>query len=96
MTSHKEAIMSTTLDAWPVYNAKARFSELLDACIAKGPQTIMRRGSVTAVLVPVSEWERLNAAARPSLKALLLADAARCELELPPRGQGQRRPPVAQ
>jgi antitoxin Phd len=62
---------------WPVQDAKARFSEFLDACIAEGPQMVTKRGVEAAVLVPVQEWRRLQSAARPSLKQLLLADRAR-------------------
>jgi hypothetical protein len=29
---------------WPVQDAKARFSELLEASITKGPQIVTRRG----------------------------------------------------
>ena len=60
------------MNTWPVQDAKARFSELLDACITEGPQMVSRQGTETAVLVPLSEWKRLQSAARPSLKALLL------------------------
>ena len=62
---------------WPVQYAKARFSELLDACQREGPQIVSRRGVDTAVLVPIEEWRRVQAAARPSLKQLLLASEAR-------------------
>ena len=41
------------MHAWPVQDAKARFSELLDACVAEGPQVVTRRGAETAVLVPI-------------------------------------------
>jgi prevent-host-death family protein len=78
---------------WPVQDAKARFSKLLDTCLAEGPQTITRRGIAMAVLVPVDEWQQLNTTARPNLKSLLLSDEGRFELELPPRGQGRRRTP---
>lgn len=53
------------------------------------------RGAETAVLVDINEWKRLNAAARPSLKSLLLADFARTDFELPARGAAQRRPAIA-
>jgi antitoxin Phd len=76
---------------WPVQDAKARFSELLDACERDGPQVVSRRGHETAVLVPIEEWQRLRAAARPSLKALLLSDSPRAELPLPERGHARRR-----
>ena len=67
------------MNSWHVQDAKARFSELLDATIKKGPQVVTRRGIETAVLVPIEEWNRLQRAARPSLKALLLAPDARSE-----------------
>ena len=47
---------------WPVAEAKARFSELLDAAINEGPQIVSRRGVETAVLLPISEWDRLRKA----------------------------------
>jgi prevent-host-death family protein len=81
------------MHAWPVQDAKARFSELLDACVSKGPQLVTRRGTETAVLVPIDEWRRLQAAARPSLKQLLLSDEARTETLVPPRGRAHRRQP---
>jgi len=81
------------MHAWPVQDAKARFSELLDACVSKGPQLVTRRGTETAVLVPIDEWRRLQVAARPSLKQLLLSDEARTETLVPPRGRARRRQP---
>lgn len=79
------------MQTWAVQDAKSRFSEFLDACLANGPQIITRRGAETAVLVPVDVWRRLQAAARPSLKDLLLSDSGRGELVLPERGQARRR-----
>lgn len=81
------------MHSWPVQDAKARFSEFLDACLSEGPQMVTRRGAEAAVLIPVSEWRRLQAAARPSLKELLLSDQARTELLVPPRGKARRRTP---
>ena len=79
------------MDAWPVQDAKARFSEFLDACLAQGPQMVTRRGAEAAVLVPVQQWRRLQSAARPSLKQLLLSDSARADLLVPARGRAKRR-----
>jgi antitoxin Phd len=79
------------MDSWPVQDAKARFSEFLDACLAKGPQMVTRRGTEAAVLIPVDEWRRLQSAARPSLKELLLTDFARTDTLVPPRTPKQRR-----
>jgi antitoxin Phd len=82
------------MHAWPVQDAKARFSEFLDTCLAEGPQMVTRRGQDAAVLVPVGEWQRLQSAARPSLKQLLLASTAPTDLPLPARGKARRRPVV--
>lgn len=79
------------MNTWPVQDAKARFSELLEACVNEGPQLVTRREAETAVLINISEWQRLNNAARPSLKALLLSDIGRADFELPPRGAAKRR-----
>jgi antitoxin Phd len=78
------------MHSWPVQDAKARFSEFLEAAITEGPQLVTKRGAEAAVLVPVAEWRRLQAA-RPSLKQLLLTDVARAELQIPSRGQATRR-----
>lgn len=83
------------MGTWAVQDAKARFSELLDRCLAEGPQIVTRRGTEAAVLVPVDEWRRLRAAARPSLKELLLSDEARAAIPVPERRAAhRRRPPV--
>jgi len=74
--------------AWPVQEAKARFSEFLETCLREGPQLVTRRGQDAAVLVPVSQWERLTQAAKPTLKELLLTNFARAELELPRAAAG--------
>ena len=65
--------------SWQVQDAKARFSEFLDATLEQGPQVVTRRGVKAAVLVPIEEWDRLQSAARPGLKALLLAPEGRSE-----------------
>jgi antitoxin Phd len=73
--------------AWQVQEAKARFSEFLEASLKEGPQIVTRRGVEAAVLLPVEEWRRLQKAARPSLKDLLLADEARFDDLVPARGR---------
>lgn len=78
------------MTSWPVQDAKARFSELLDTCLRDGPQVVTRRGAEAAVLVPVRDWRRLQQVARPSLKELLLAETPRLNLPLPERGRRRR------
>jgi len=80
------------MKSWPVQDAKARFSELLDTCLREGPQLVTKRGAEAAVLVPIESWRRLQSTARPTLKALLLADTPRAVIQAPPRGRLKRRP----
>ncbi len=82
------------MSSWQVQDAKARFSELLEITLKKGPQVVTRRGVETAVLVPIAEWRRLRESARPGLKELLLADSPRFEDIVPTRGNLRRRKPV--
>ena len=77
--------------AWAVQDAKARFSEMLETCLREGPQVVTKRGAEAAVLAPMTEWLRLQSAAKPTLKELLLTDDARGELNIPARGGRRRR-----
>jgi antitoxin Phd len=76
--------------AWAVQDAKARFSEMLETCLREGPQVVTKRGADAAVLVPATHWRRLQHAAKPTLKELLLANEARGELSIPARGRRRR------
>lgn len=83
------------MKSWPVQDAKARFSEMLDSCLKDGPQIVTRRGVEAAVLVPADAWRRLQQAARPSLKELLLTNEARGEVPTVARAARRRRAPEA-
>ena len=83
------------MNTWPVQDAKARFSEFLEACIHNGPQLVTKRGAEAAVLVPVAQWKQMEANARASLKQLLLEPVRRGDLNLVPRGNAKGRKPVA-
>ncbi len=76
---------------WQVHEAKARFSEFLEASDREGPQIVTKRGVEKAVLLPIEEWRSLRKNARPSLKAMLLAPEARTESLVPPRTRYKRR-----
>ena len=76
---------------WKLQDAKARFSELLETSIQKGPQVVTRRGREAAVLVPIEEWHRLQRSTRLGLKALLLAPEPRFENFVSGRGSFRRR-----
>ena len=79
---------------WPVQDAKARFSELLDTTLAEGPQIVTKRGVETAVLIPIEQWRRLERISRPDLKELLLASEARTEKLTPSRRPHRQRTPL--
>ena len=78
---------------WPVQDAKARFSEFLQASLTRGPQLVTKHGEETAVLMAVEEWRRLNARARRGFKALLLESDERTDPPIPKRGRLHRRAP---
>lgn len=82
--------MVTVKSMWAVQDAKARFSEMLDTCLSRGPQVISRRGVPEAVIVPVPLWEEVSSR-HATLKDLLLQPTGRFDFELPKRGQGQHR-----
>ncbi len=79
------------MKAWPVQDAKAKFSEMLETCLREGPQMVTRRGREAAVLVPIDQWQRLAETSRPTLKELLLADEPRFDMKIPPRGKKRLR-----
>ena len=80
---------------WQVQEAKARFSEFLEASVADGPQIVTKRGVETAVLLPIEQWRKLEEMSKPDLKELLLAPEARTEELVPPRARRRRRTPAA-
>jgi prevent-host-death family protein len=82
------------MPAWPLQDAKARFSELVDTALKKGPQVVTRRGVETVVIVPVEEWRRLTSSARPDIIKLLVDDGPKFDIPLPDRKQWRWRPRV--
>ena len=82
------------MSSWQLQDAKARFSEFLDAALTKGPQVVTRRGVEAAVLVPIDEWRRIQQASRPNIKELLLGPGPRFDLSIPKRRKWKSRPPI--
>lgn len=80
------------MSTWPVQDAKARFSEVLDASVHEGPQIVTKRGAETAVIVSIDEWRALQASVRPSVKELLLQESGPRDLFIPERLRRPRRP----
>jgi prevent-host-death family protein len=80
------------MQTWPIQDAKARFSEFLDACMSNGPQMVSKRGVDAAVLVPLPVWQRMLATSKMSLKELLLSEKGRTDtFSVPVRGKAKRR-----
>jgi antitoxin Phd len=80
--------------SWQLQDAKARFSEFLNAALKKGLQVVTRRGVETAVLVPIEELRRMQQSSPPNIKELLLGPGSRFELPFPPRRTWKRRLPI--
>jgi antitoxin Phd len=68
---------------WQLQEAKARFSELIDDTLEKGPQVVTRRGIDTAVVVSIDEWHKLKDENRLTWKDVLLGEGPRFEIPLP-------------
>lgn len=79
---------------WQVQEAKARFSELIEATLSEGPQIVTRRGVETAVVIPIEQWRRIERSGSLNLKEWLLAPEARTETLVPPRRELRMRPPL--
>ena len=79
---------------WQVQEAKARFSELIEATLSEGPQIVTRRGVETAVVVPIEQWRLLERIRPLDRKEALLDPRARTENLVPPRRTPLMRPPI--
>ena len=75
------------MQRWPVQDAKARFSELLETSLSEGPQLVTKHGRAAAVLVPVRQWEALQSAGKRGLQQLLLDTGAPTGIPVPARGK---------
>ena len=82
------------MGSWQLQDAKARFSEFLNAALTKGPQVVTRRGVDAAVLVPIDEWRRMQKSSRPNIKELLLGPGPRFDNIVPKRVKWKRRPAI--
>lgn len=66
--------------AWPVQDAKQKFSEFVRKAIHEGPQVVSRHGEEVAVLVSVETYRKLSGSGK-DFKAFLL-EGPDSELEL--------------
>ena len=75
------------MHSWSVQDAKARFSELLEASLSEGPQIVTKHGKAAAVLVPIRQWDALQSASKRTLKQVLLDPGASTDMAVPARGR---------
>jgi len=68
--------VENTEKEWPVAEAKARFSELIDRALSDGPQLITRKGRAAVVVVAAEEWAR-KVKRKGSLAEFLLSSPLR-------------------
>lgn len=47
------------MGAWPLQDAKARFSELIKVCAKDGPQVVTVRGTEEAVIIAIKDYREL-------------------------------------
>lgn len=70
---------------WQLQEARSRFSELVSAALARGPQRVTRHGKSAVIVVSEAEWQEVTRKI-PSFGRLL----AQCPLER--EELAQRRP----
>jgi prevent-host-death family protein len=75
---------------WQVQEAKQRFSELLRAASADGPQIVTRHGEEIAVVIDIADYHRLQRSLT-DFKDYLRSGPAFDDLDLP-RSQERPRP----
>jgi antitoxin Phd len=61
---------------WQLQEARSRFSELVSAALARGPQRVTRHGKAAVIVVSEAEWKEVTGKI-PSFGRLL----AECPLE---------------
>jgi len=82
------------MNSWQLQQAKARFSEFLEAALKEGPQVVTRRGVEEAVLVSIEEWRRLQRVRYPNIKEWLLGEGPRLGDIVPKRRGSKSRPAI--
>ncbi len=57
---------------WQMQDAKAKFAEMVKRATSEGPQFVTYRGTDTAVVLSIEEYQRLNAN-RPDFAEFLIS-----------------------
>jgi len=75
-----DALSRLPANFWPLQDAKARFSELVNRALATGTQIVTRHGEPAVAIVPMAEYARLTA--RTTSLGAFFASAPRAVLEV--------------
>ncbi len=67
--------MPSPAPSWSLFDAKARFSEVVERARHDGPQFVTKRGEPAVVIVSAEDYAAMSGCQRnkPSLKAFLMA-----------------------
>jgi antitoxin Phd len=68
------------MKTWPLQEAKAKFSALVDESIASGAQMVTRHGEPAVVIIPIKEYERMSS--KKESLASFFSGAPRVELNI--------------
>ena len=57
---------------WQLQEARSRFSELVSAALARGPQRVTRHGKAAVIVVSEAHWEEVtrSSVVRPAARAM--------------------------
>jgi prevent-host-death family protein len=82
---------------WPLQDAKAKFSQVVDLALTEGPQYVTRRGKDAVVILTASEYEKLTGPGQqPSIVDVFLKFPKGTGFKWPERDQKDvgREPPT--
>jgi len=75
-------------NSWSLQDAKAKFSELVNSCVAEGVQTVTKHGKPTVVVLPWDTYQNLKKR-KGSVRAFLTG-APRAALDIARSGESER------
>jgi len=67
---------------WTLYEAKNKFSEVIDKALAQGPQVVTRRGEEVVVVLSMDEYNRLKKSELGIVDFFRTSPLVRVELDL--------------
>ena len=76
---------------WPLTEAKARLSEVVEQALKSGPQVITRHGKRVGILISPDEWDRRTGAGQTLSEFLLNSPLRGANLEFKRSSEQPRR-----